>query len=135
MLFRSYVHFIDFEKAFDSVHRESLWVIMEKYGIPEKIIRIVRLFYEDFQCALDDQSKTGELFKFKTGVKQGCNLSGFIFLLIMDWILRRRVGNGENGIRWRLTTKVDDLDFADDMALLSSTKHHIKEKTCSKTGW
>ena len=81
MLFRSYVHFIDFEKAFDSVQRESLWVITEKYWIPEKIIRIVRLFYEDFQCALDDQSKTGEWFNIKTGVKQGCNMSGFMFLL------------------------------------------------------
>ena len=49
-----YVNFIDFEKAFDSVHRQSLWVILQKYGIPEKIIRIVKLFYEDFQCAVED---------------------------------------------------------------------------------
>ena len=27
---------IDFEKAFDSIHCESLWVIMRKYGIPGK---------------------------------------------------------------------------------------------------
>ena len=31
-----YVHFVDFEKAFDSVHRESLWNIMKSYGIPHK---------------------------------------------------------------------------------------------------
>ena len=33
-----YITFVDFEKAFDSVHRESLWKIMESYGIPRKII-------------------------------------------------------------------------------------------------
>ena len=29
-----YIQFVDFEKAFDSVHRESLWSIMRSYGIP-----------------------------------------------------------------------------------------------------
>ena len=29
-----YITFVDFEKAFDSVHRESLWKIMTSYGIP-----------------------------------------------------------------------------------------------------
>ena len=42
-----YVNFIDFEKAFHSVHRDSLWIIMRKYGMPEKIIRIIQLFYAD----------------------------------------------------------------------------------------
>ena len=32
-------------------------------------------------------------------------------------------------IRWKLTTKLEDLDFADDIALLSSTKQHIQTKT------
>ena len=33
-----YVNFIDFEKAFDSVLRDSLWLIMRSCGIPFKII-------------------------------------------------------------------------------------------------
>ena len=33
--------FIDFEKAFDTIHRESMWAIMKKYGVPEKIIIII----------------------------------------------------------------------------------------------
>ena len=37
-----YITFVDFEKAFDSVHRESLWKIMESYGIPCKIIHMVQ---------------------------------------------------------------------------------------------
>ena len=126
-----YVNFIDFEKAFDLVHRDSLWIIMRKYAIPEKIIRITQLFYMDFQCAVEDQGERGEWFAIKTGVKQGCscNMSGFLFLMVMDWIMRRTVGKGENGIRWRLTTKLDDLDFADDVALLSSSRNQMQEKT------
>ena len=75
------------------------------------------------------EGERGEWFNIKTGVKQGCNMSGFLFLIVMDWIMRRTVGKGKNGIRWRLTTKLDDLDFADDVALLSSSRNQMQEKT------
>ena len=43
--------------------------------------------------------------------------------------MRRRVGHGENGIGWKLfTSKLDDLDFADDVVLISSTKQQIQDK-------
>ena len=32
-----YVTFIDFEKAFDSVKREVMWLTLQEYGIPRKI--------------------------------------------------------------------------------------------------
>ena len=102
---------------------------MQKYGMPEKIIRIIQLFYVDFQCAVENQGERGEWFNIKTSVKQGCNTSGFLFLIVMDWIMRRTVAKGKNGIRWRLTTKLDDLDFADDVALLSSSRNQMQEKT------
>ena len=90
---------------------------------------MVRAFYEDFQCAVEDQGEVCEWFNIKTGVKQGCNMSGFLFLIVIDWVMRRTVKKGENGIRWKLTSKLDDLDVADDIALLSSTKQHIQTKT------
>ena len=51
------------------------------------------------ECAVENQGETGEWFNIRTGVKQGCNMSSFMFLLVMDWILRRTTGNGENGIK------------------------------------
>jgi hypothetical protein len=29
-----YIYFVDFEKDFDSIHRDNLWIIMGKYGVP-----------------------------------------------------------------------------------------------------
>ncbi|GFR97185.1 endonuclease-reverse transcriptase [Elysia marginata] len=43
--------------------------------------------------------------------------------------MKSTVGNGENGIRWKFMSKLDDLDFADDIALLSSTQQHFQQKT------
>lgn len=72
-----YLTFIDFEKAFDYIHRESMWANMKKYRIPAKIIRMVKIFYEHFKCAVEDQREIYEWFDIKPGVKQGCNMSGF----------------------------------------------------------
>ena len=55
-------------------------------------------------------------------------MSGFLFLIVLDWVIRRTVGNGANGIRWKFTSKLDDLDFVDDIALLSSTKQQMQHK-------
>ena len=42
-----YINFIDFEKAFDSIHRDSLWDILKMYQIPKKLIRMIQLFYKE----------------------------------------------------------------------------------------
>lgn len=82
-----YINFIDFEKAFDSVHRESLWLIMRGYGIPSKLINLVKELYNNFECAFVDSDGHGDWFSIRTGVKQGCNMSGFLFLLVIDHIM------------------------------------------------
>ena len=59
-------------------------------------------------------------FKIKSGVKQGCVISGFLLLLAMNWIMRKTTADKRRGIQWNLTTVFEDLDFADDITLLSS---------------
>ena len=44
-----YVHFVDFEKSFDSIHRESWWTIMKSYRItPPTHTHIDRKHCESF---------------------------------------------------------------------------------------
>ena len=57
----------------------------------------------------------------KTGVKQGWVMSGFLFLLVIDWIMRRTTEKGDPGIRWRIMRQLEDVDFSDDIALISNT--------------
>ena len=124
-----YIHFIDFEKAFDSIHRESLWHIMREYGIPVKIVEMVKAMYEGFECAVIEDGDKTEWFFVKSGVKQGCVMSGFLFLLVIDWTMRRVTDGKRTGIRWSFTSVLEDLDFADDIALLASKFEHIQSKT------
>ena len=56
-------------------------------------------------------------------------MSVVLFLIVVDWVMRRTIGHGENGIRWKFTSKLDDLDFGDEVVLNSSTKQQIQDKT------
>ena len=123
------IHFVDFEEAFNLVHRESLWSIMQSYGIPCKMVRVIADIYEGFECAVIDRSETSDWFKIKSGVKQGCVMSGFLFLLALDWIMRKVTADKRRGIRWNFKTVLEDLDFADNIALLSSEFNDLHKKT------
>ena len=56
-------------------------------------------------------------------------MSGFLFLLVVDWLMRKVTKNNNTGIRWKMTSKLEDLDFADNLALISPTFKHIEDKT------
>jgi len=55
-------------------------------------------------------------------------MSGFLFLLITDWIMRHTVKDEETGLTWNFTSRLEDLDFADDVALISSTQRQCQLK-------
>ena len=124
-----YVNFIDYEKAFDSVDRETLWKILRHYGVPEKLTNIIRNTYEGLTCRVIHEGQLTDAFYVRTGVRQGCLLSPFLFLLAMDWVMRRSTAGRGNGIQWTMWTQLNDLDFADDLALLSHTQQQMQEKT------
>ena len=72
-----YINFEDLEKVSHSVHRNGLWMIMNQYGIPQKIINIDKALYDGFECAIVEKDATSEWFELTTGVKQGCTMSGW----------------------------------------------------------
>ena len=53
-----YLCFVEYEKAFDSIHRYTLWKIIRCYGIPTKIMRMVQVIYTDYTCAVDADGRT-----------------------------------------------------------------------------
>ncbi|KAI8500370.1 hypothetical protein Bbelb_219360 [Branchiostoma belcheri] len=82
-----YAVFIDYEKAFDSVDRTTLWKILAHYGIPGKIINMVKVFYANFQAQVLHEGDLTAPFNMTTGVRQGCLLSPLLFITALDWIM------------------------------------------------
>ena len=63
------INFIDFQKAFDSIHRPTLWNILKEYGVPEKYVNIIKTLYENSKCVVKVNNSLTDWFFTKTGVR------------------------------------------------------------------
>ncbi|CAC5407060.1 unnamed protein product [Mytilus coruscus] len=131
---------VDFAKAFDSLDRDVLWQLMRHYGIPEKFITIIRNTYTGMQSKIIHKGQLTEAFDIAAGERKGCLLSPMLFLLAVDWTMNQATDGRRNGIQWTMFTQLDDLDFADDITLLSHNHQQMQdkiaqvEKRAAKTG-
>ncbi|VDP41848.1 unnamed protein product [Schistosoma margrebowiei] len=48
-----HINFIDYEKTFGSVDRRTLWKLLRHYGVPEKIVNIIRNLYDGVSVQSD----------------------------------------------------------------------------------
>ena len=119
---------MDFEKAFDSLDREAIWRILRHYGIPDKIINMLRVQYQGFTCQVLHGGTLTNPFEVKTGVRQGCLLSPLLFLMVLDWVSKNAYERKRLGLQWTLTQRLEDLDYADDLCLLTHRLVDMKEK-------
>ena len=102
------------KKAFNSVHRPSLWKILTYYGIPDRFINIFKELYDNSSCCVKTASGNTEFFEIVSGVRQGCILLPFLFIIVTDFVMRRTMDKSEYGIVWQKQNRLTDLDFADD---------------------
>ncbi|VDO65779.1 unnamed protein product [Schistosoma curassoni] len=94
-----YINFIDYEKAFDSVDRRTLWKLLRHYGVPEKIVNIIRDSYDGLQFKVVHEGQLADAFQVTTGIRQGCLLSPFLFLRVIDCIMKTSTSEGKHGIQ------------------------------------
>ena len=53
---------MDFKKVFDSIDRGISWRTMGEYGIPSKLITMVKVMYDQSKCAVVDGSGSYDWF-------------------------------------------------------------------------
>ena len=74
-----YTCFIDLQKAYDSVDRELLWVVLARFGVPEKMLTVIRQFHEGMRARVRTDDEHSERFDVTQGLRQGCVLSLLLF--------------------------------------------------------
>lgn len=56
-------------------------------------------------------------------------MSALLFIIAIDWVTKSTLSSDNTGRRWALFTSLEDLDYADDLALLSHLEKHMQSKT------
>ncbi|XP_043862778.1 uncharacterized protein LOC122756630 [Drosophila santomea] len=123
-----YLLFIDFKKVFDSVERAAIWRTLARKGVPANLIAIIKSMYDDANLAVLHNGKTSAPFQTNTGIRQGCPLSPLLFNIVVDELMSE-VCSSKRGITWNLTRHLGDLDYADDICLISQRLDDIQRKS------
>ena len=141
--------FGDFCKAFDSISYESMFKILKVYGIPDRLVSAVRLIYDNLKAKVSSPDGETDYFKIYAGVMQGDTLAPFLFVIVLDYALRKAIQSREEQFGFTLQPRrskriaaksIRDLDFTDDIVLLSNEIDqaralvHSVEEECLKVG-
>ena len=54
----TWILFLDLVKAFDRVPRELLWCVLSKFGVPKKMIDVLKLLHKNFKVTFDIETVT-----------------------------------------------------------------------------
>ena len=103
-------------------------MILREYGVPEKMVRLIKATYDGFKCTVLHEGEFSSYFTVESGVKQGCLLSGLLFIVVIDWLMKRTTGVRDTGVEWVNGEILEDIDYADDLALPSEGIEDAREK-------
>ena len=128
--------FIDFKKAFDTVHRGKMLDILRAYGVPERLVSAIGHTYQQTRAHVTSPDGITKDFEIQAGVLQGDTLTPFLFIIVLDHVLRKALEGNEERLGFTLVPRqsrrigpqtITDLDFADDIALLADNLRDAEE--------
>ena len=119
--------FIVFRKAFDFIHRSKMLKILKAYGVPDRLLKAMEASYPKTMAKVVSLDGETAVFMLRDGVLQGDTLAPYIFIIVLHYALHQATNDHEKlgfTIKPGRTKRVGpvtltDLDFADDIALLS----------------
>jgi len=126
---KAIIVFVDFKKAFDSIHREKMMQIIRKYGVPTTLVNAIEELYKNTFARVLSPDGLTEQFEIKAGVLQGDTLAPYLFAIVVDYVMREAIQFDEEKLGFEIVPKrsrrhkaikITDLLFADDIALLAN---------------
>ena len=83
--------FVNFSKAFDSIHRGKIEQILLVYGLPKETVRVIMMFYKNTKTTVDSLNDDTDCFDIVARVLPEGTLAPYIFIICLDYELRTSI--------------------------------------------
>ena len=110
--------FLDFEKAFDSLNWSFIQRTFKHFNFGSPMINWVKTFYNNIESCVLNNGWSSNFFKPERGVRQGCPLSPYLFILCVE-VLAEKIRNTKDikGI-FVNDSEIKISQYADDTTLI-----------------
>jgi hypothetical protein len=81
--------FIDFKKAYDSIKREVLYNTLLRFGIPKKLVRLIKMCLNETYSKVRVGKLLSDKFPVQNGLKQRDALSPLLCSFALEYAFRK----------------------------------------------
>jgi hypothetical protein len=117
--------FLDFQKAYDSIHRDTIWECMKEFKIPTKLIQMCKTCVQETRSAVRTEGTLSSFFENIRGLKQGDCLSPILFNLALQKVIQS-IKMVRSGIKIG-KEQVNILAYTDDIVLIGKNDVEIRK--------
>ena len=92
--------FVDFAKAFESIHRGKMEQILLAYSLPKETVAAIMMLYRNTKVKVCSPDGDTDYFDIVTGMMQGVTLAPYLFIICLDDVLRTSIDKmKDNGFK------------------------------------
>ena len=121
--------FVDFQKAFNSIHRGELMEKLKASGVPEEIVKAIEVLCVNTTAQVLSPEGDTDFSNIYAGVLQGETLAPYLFIMALDYVMQIAIQTPtsygfticKSRSRRHPAVVITDTDYADDIALLSDS--------------
>ena len=120
------IAFLDFEKAFDTIRWKVIDDALELFNFGPQFIKWVHTIYSNSEACVTNNGFSSPFFKLKRGVRQGCPLSAYLFITVVE-LLAHKIRKTDNikGIKIG-NTEIKLVQMADDTTAFVEDKNSLE---------
>ncbi len=78
------------KKVFDSLNCNFLFAAVKHVNFGDKIIQYIKMLYNNIESTVINNGNTGDYFKLERCVRQGCQLSAYLFILAIEVLANKK---------------------------------------------
>lgn len=119
-----FIFFLDYYKAFDTLEHKFLFQALKKIGFGDAFCRMIQMLYINGNSSIKLSNGTSPRFFLKRGVRQGCPVSPYLFLIATEF-LSTHINNSQLKAITIGHTKIKICQLADDTALFLNDSSQI----------